>query len=87
MLKISAFSLMLTRENTDFSTHLMEYIWYSPKRVNIPYILYGLQKMFGFSDLLGFWHDILLPQLVCGQMKGQSYMCHKKKKKKKKNTK
>ena len=26
MLKISAFSLMLTRENTDFSTHLMKYI-------------------------------------------------------------
>ena len=25
---------------------------------------------FGFSDLLGFWHDILLPQLVCGHVKG-----------------
>ena len=37
---------------------------------------------FGFSDLLGFWHDILLPQLLCGHMKGQNYMCHKKKKKK-----
>ena len=35
---------MLTRENTDFSTHLMIYIWYSPKKGNIPYILYGLQK-------------------------------------------
>ena len=38
---------------------------------------------FGFSDLLGFWHDILLPKLVCGHMKWQTYMCHKQKKKKK----
>ena len=36
---------------------------------------------FGFSDLLGFWYDTLLPQLVCGHMKGQNYMCHKQKKK------
>ena len=35
---------------------------------------------FGFSDLLGFWHDILLTRLVCGHMKGQNYMCHKQKK-------
>ena len=27
-----------------FSTYLMKYIWHSPKNVNIPYILYGLQK-------------------------------------------
>ena len=32
MLNILAFSLMLTRENIDFSTHLMKYIWYSPKK-------------------------------------------------------
>ena len=44
MLKISAFSLVLTRENTDFSTHLMKYIGIHLKKVNIPTILYGLQK-------------------------------------------
>ena len=37
---------------------------------------------FGLYDLLGFWHDILLPQLVCGHMKGQNYMYHKQTKKK-----
>ena len=43
---------MLTRENTDFSTHLMKYIWWSPKNVNIPYILHGLQKnVFMFMDI------------------------------------
>ena len=36
---------------------------------------------FGFSDLLGFWQNILLSQLVCGHMKGQNYMCHKQNKK------
>ena len=47
MLKISAFSLMVTRENTDFSTHLMEYIWYSPKKSKYPlHIIWFTEKCF-----------------------------------------
>ena len=47
MLKISAFSLMLTRENTDFSTDLMKYIWYSPKKSKYPlHIIWLTEKCF-----------------------------------------
>ena len=44
---------MLTRKNTDFSTHLMKYIWYSPKKSKYPLHTYYMayRKMF-----LCLWH-------------------------------
>ena len=42
---------MLTRESTDFSTHLMKYIWYSPKKVNDITYYVAYRKM-----SLCLWH-------------------------------
>ena len=43
---------MLTRENTDFSTHLMKYILYSPKKGKYPlHIIWLTEKCF-----LCLWH-------------------------------
>ena len=56
-------------------------LWHIDVHVDTFLFMTYLKALLSFSDLLGFWHDILLPHLVYGHMKGKNYMCHKQKKK------